>query len=149
MYAFLMVIHLFTCFALILVVLMQSGKGGGLAGAFGGGGTSLFGGRGAGNFLTKATMTFGAIYFATSLSLALLSTQPGPGLGRSLIQEEAKRSGGEQPQPAARITPQTAPANQPQTPPPGAPQGGSPNTPQTTPQAKPGAPAKAPPAGGK
>ncbi len=57
MYVFLILIHLLVCIALIGVVLMQSGKGGGLAGgAFGGSAQTVFGGRGATDFLSKATM---------------------------------------------------------------------------------------------
>ena len=95
----LLVIHYITCFAMILVILLQSGKGGGLAGAFGGGGSTIFGGRGAGTVLTRATMILGGLFFVTSLTLALMSTTGavgGPG-SKSLIQEEAKRSAGSQP----------------------------------------------------
>ena len=96
----LLVIHYFTCFAMILVILLQSGKGGGLAGAFGGGGSTIFGGRGAGTVLTRATMVLGAMFFVTSLSLALISAQGGPtgtSSSKSLIQEEAKRAAQTQP----------------------------------------------------
>ena len=100
MAGFLLVIHYFTCFAMILVILLQSGKGGGLAGAFGGGGSTIFGGRGAGTVLTRATMILGAVFFITSLSLALLSAQGGPSgtsAGKSLIQEEARKAAQTQP----------------------------------------------------
>ena len=75
MFVLVLIIHLLVCFSLILVVLLQSGKGGGLAGAFGGGGGSqaLFGGRGAATFLSKATTFLGAGFMLTSLGLALLS----------------------------------------------------------------------------
>jgi preprotein translocase subunit SecG len=127
MVGFLMVIHYIVCFSLILVVLLQSGKGGGLAGAFGGGGSTIFGGRGAGTVLTRATMVLGAMFFVTSLTLALLSTQGGTGAstGKSLIQEEAKRSSGSQPTsgPAQGTNPaggtQTLPTGGAQTPPAG------------------------------
>ena len=76
MVGFLLVIHYITCFAMILVILLQSGKGGGLAGAFGGGGSTIFGGRGAGTVLTRATMILGGMFFVTSLSLALLLLAP-------------------------------------------------------------------------
>ena len=100
MVGFLLVVHYITCFAMILVILLQSGKGGGLAGAFGGGGSTIFGGRGAGTVLTRATMILGGLFFVTSLTLALMSTTGGvggPGGTRSLIQEEAKRAAGTQP----------------------------------------------------
>ena len=93
MYGVLMIVHLLICISLISVVLLQSGKGGGLAGgAFGGSAQTVFGGRGATDFITRATMVLGAAFFLTSLTLALLSS----GVARetrSLIQEEARRSG--------------------------------------------------------
>jgi preprotein translocase subunit SecG len=84
--------HLLTCIALVGVVLMQSGKGGGLAGgAFGGSAQTVFGGRGATDFLTRATMVLGGLFFATSLVLALISSNLTAGR-RSLINQEARRS---------------------------------------------------------
>jgi len=63
------------CLGLILVVLMQSAKGEGLAGAFGG--TSLsgavFGGRGAATFLSKATTFLAIIFMISSLGLSFIS----------------------------------------------------------------------------
>src|SRR5436189_6314832 len=92
MYAFLLVVHLFVCISLVAVVLIQSGKGGGLAGgAFGGSAQTVFGGRGATDFITRATMVLGAAFFITSLTLALISA----GVARptrSIINEEAQRS---------------------------------------------------------
>jgi len=72
---------------LIVVVLLQSGKGGGLASAFGGaGGTdAVFGGRGAATFLSKSTTVLGTLFFVTSLSLAISSTS---GLSRPAVPRE-------------------------------------------------------------
>lgn len=70
---FLNVIHVIVCIFLILVVLLQQGKGGGLS-AMGGGGAQVFGGRGAGNFMTRLTAICAAIFMLTSLSLAYLSS---------------------------------------------------------------------------
>jgi preprotein translocase subunit SecG len=139
MAGFLMVIHYMVCFAMVLVILLQSGKGGGLAGAFGGGGSTIFGGRGAGTVLTRATMILGLLFFVTSLTLALMSAQGGgTTAGKSLIQEEAKRTAGSQPTQGPAATP---PAGQ-QTLPSGTP---SPTTPApTTPAKQQPAPAKAP-----
>jgi preprotein translocase subunit SecG len=115
MYALLLVLHLIICLSLIAVVLVQSGKGGGLAGgAFGGSAQTVFGGRGATDFFTRATMVLGAAFFLTSLTLALMSSSVGTA-GRSLIQDEARRAP-TQPAPAAPASP-TTPA--PTTPAPG------------------------------
>lgn len=71
------VFHVVVCLALILVVLMQSAKGEGLAGgtAFGGGvGTAVFGGRGAASFLSKATTVLAIVFFINCGALALMSS---------------------------------------------------------------------------
>jgi preprotein translocase subunit SecG len=77
MTTFLTVLHVFVCVFLILVVLLQAGKGGGMGIAFGGGGGSqtVFGSSGAGNFLTKLTSVTAFIFLVTSLGLAHYSSQ--------------------------------------------------------------------------
>ena len=47
------VVYVFVCFFLILVVLLQQGRGGGMGSALGGATAQVFGGRGAGNFMTR------------------------------------------------------------------------------------------------
>jgi preprotein translocase subunit SecG len=129
MYGLILSVHVLICFAMVLVILLQSGKGGGLAGAFGGGGTTIFGGRGATTVLTRATMILGTLFFVTSLSLALLSMQGSRGTGPSLIQQEAQRASGQQSNapPAGSQPPATLPQSAP-----GAPAGtGTPASPQT------------------
>ena len=80
MYGVVLAFHLLVCLALIGVILIQSGKGGGLAGgAFGGATQTVFGGRGATDFITKATIYLGVIFFVTSLGLAVLTAKGGPG----------------------------------------------------------------------
>jgi len=91
MYTVLLIVHLLICLALVGVVLMQSGKGGGLAGgAFGGSAQTVFGGRGATDFITRATMVLGVTFFLTSLVLALMTSGTGQN-SRSLIQTEAQQ----------------------------------------------------------
>jgi preprotein translocase subunit SecG len=106
MHAFLTGAHILICFALVLSVLLQSGKGGGLAGAFGGqgGGQAIFGGRGAATFLSKATTVLGALFLVTALMLAMMprGTQAP---ARSVIQERAQET--QQAQPGA--VPEAAP----------------------------------------
>ena len=67
------VIHVLICVFLILVVLLQQGKGGGL-GALSGATAQVFGGRGAGNFMTRLTAICATIFMVTSMSLAYLSS---------------------------------------------------------------------------
>src|SRR5205809_4855426 len=91
LYVVVLIFDLFVCLGLIGVVLIQSGKGGGLAGgAFGGTAQTVFGGRGATDFITRATMVLGGAFFVTSLVLALLSSG-GAGRSRSLIQDQARQ----------------------------------------------------------
>ena len=49
------IVHVAVCAFLILVILLQQGRGGGMGAAFGGASQQVFGGAGAGNFLTKLT----------------------------------------------------------------------------------------------
>lgn len=86
------VVHILACVFLMLVVLIQPGKGGGL-GAFGGGGAQqVFGGRGAGNLLTKTTWITAGIFFLTSLTLAYFSSSTGDSL-----EKHAKKATTEEP----------------------------------------------------
>ncbi len=72
--SFINVVHVCVCVFLILVVLLQQSKGGGLSGSLGGGAAQVFGGRGAGNFMTRLTGVVAAIFMITSISLAYLSS---------------------------------------------------------------------------
>jgi len=126
MYALLMALHLIVCLCLVAVILVQSGKGGGLAGgAFGGATQTVFGGRGATDFITRATIVLGVLFFVTSISLALITTRGNVG-GRSVVSEAAKRAAGAAPPagtpPATGAPAGTAPATPaPVTPPPATP----------------------------
>ena len=71
---FLTVLHVMVCLVLVVVVLLQHGKGADIGAVFGGGASStVFGSRGAGNFLTKLTTASALIFMVTSLSLAYLA----------------------------------------------------------------------------
>ena len=72
---FLSTLHIIACAFLILVVLLQQGRSGGLGSAFGAGASQqVFGGRGAGNLLTRLTTVFAGVFMATSMSLAYLAS---------------------------------------------------------------------------
>jgi preprotein translocase subunit SecG len=74
---FLVILHIIISLFLILVVLVQQGKGADLAGAFGGGGSqTAFGARGATTLLHKLTTGFFVAFVITSLSLAILQARP-------------------------------------------------------------------------
>jgi preprotein translocase subunit SecG len=88
MYVLVLILHILVSIVLMGVVLMQSGKGRGMAGTFGGGGNqTLFGGRGAVDFLGKATWFLGGAFMLTSLTLAVLTANQSNlgGGGKSLI----------------------------------------------------------------
>jgi|SRR5215471_14726332 len=76
MFAALIVVHCLVCLILILVVLLQTGKGADLAGAFGGGGSqTALGSRGAATVLSKATTVAAILFMFTSLALAIFSSR--------------------------------------------------------------------------
>lgn len=75
------VLHVLACLLLVLVVLIQPGKSGGLGAALGGAGAQqIFGGRGAGNLLTKVTWISASVFFLTSITLAYVATSTGDSL---------------------------------------------------------------------
>ncbi len=68
-------IHIIVCVTLCVVILLQHGKGADIGAVFGGSSQTVFGAGGAGNALTKATWSLAAIFFATSIFLALSSAR--------------------------------------------------------------------------
>ena len=114
MYTFLLILLILDALVLGTAILLQSGKGGGLAASFGGASSSsdsLIGSRQAGNLLTKASWWCGGIFLSTRSSapksvldqLAVPSAQTAPGTGNTAA-------------PAAPLTQDAAPAEQPATP---------------------------------
>jgi preprotein translocase subunit SecG len=87
------VIHTIVCFFLILVVLLQPGKSGGLGAITGAGAQQVFGGRGAGNFLSKTTWISATVFFLTSMALAFLSTSTDSSLVKKATQYDAMGRG--------------------------------------------------------
>ena len=69
------VVHVVVCFALVLIVLLQAGKGAEMGAAFGGASQTLFGSSGAMGFLTKLTTVAAIVFMTTSLILAFVSTK--------------------------------------------------------------------------
>src|SRR5512146_1410312 len=68
-------IHVVICMALVVVILLQQGKGAEVGAVFGGSSQTVFGASGAGNMLTKVTWAMAAMFFATSIFLAYASTR--------------------------------------------------------------------------
>jgi len=86
MYLALAVVHLIMCFVLILIVLLQTGKGAQMGSAFGSGASqTIFGTRGATTFLGKLTTVAAIVFMLTSLSLAMISSRRS---ASSIVHEE-------------------------------------------------------------
>lgn len=78
MIAFLTVIHVMVCIFLVLVVLLQQGKGQDIGSAFGGGGTqTAFGARGGATLLSRLTTVAAALFMLTSITLTIMISRPG------------------------------------------------------------------------
>jgi preprotein translocase subunit SecG len=69
------IIHILACIFLVLVVLLQTGKGADMGAVFGGSSSTVFGSSGAGNFLTKLTTATAIIFMLTSLGLTYFSSR--------------------------------------------------------------------------
>jgi len=110
------VIHVLVCVFLILVVLLQQGKGADLS-VFGGGSTqTAFGARSATTLLHKLTVASFVIFILTTVSISLVKGGPGgtvmAGQGKANAAKAAKAATA--PVNPATGTPAPAPANKPQ-----------------------------------
>jgi preprotein translocase subunit SecG len=75
-------VHVISAVALIVLVLVQHGKGADMGAAFGSGSAgSLFGSSGSANFLSRSTAVAATIFFITSLSLTYIYARPVQGTG--------------------------------------------------------------------
>lgn len=74
LYNFIMAIHIIVSMVLILVILMQAGRGSGMSEMFGGSSTRTIFGASASNFLVKATAASAVIFIITCLTLAIMSS---------------------------------------------------------------------------
>jgi preprotein translocase subunit SecG len=80
MYTLVTILHVVACFTLILIVLLQAGKGANMGAAFGGSSQTVFGSSGAGTFLGKMTAAVAVVFMLTSLTLAYSAGKKGPSL---------------------------------------------------------------------
>jgi preprotein translocase subunit SecG len=105
MYIALSIVHVIIAGGLILIVLLQSGKGADIGAAFGGGSSqTVFGGRGAATFLSKLTTILAVLFMVMSIALTLLAARRGTS---SVVPEDAPKPA-TQSAPAAPV--QSAPA---------------------------------------
>lgn len=74
MHTFILVVHILLAVMMIVLILVQQGKGAEAGASFGGGGAAtVFGASGSGNFLTRLTAILTALFFVTSITLAVLA----------------------------------------------------------------------------
>lgn len=77
-----LVLHVLTAIAIIGLILLQQGKGADAGASFGAGSSqTVFGAAGGGNALTRGTALLAAVFFITSLSLAVYAKQKAGSLG--------------------------------------------------------------------
>lgn len=114
MESFILVLHVLVAMAMIGFILLQQGKGAEMGASFGAGASqTVFGAAGAAGFLTKLTAILAAIFFATSLGLAVYARQHAqgnealPGLPAETAPEAAKPEGDVPVAPAAPETSNT------------------------------------------
>lgn len=96
---FVTVVHIITCVLLVLVIMIQSGKGAEISASFAGSSQTVFGSSGGANFFVKFTQGAAAVFFVTSLLLTVLGGQ-----ARKSLFEATSAA------PAAQGQAQTAPA---------------------------------------
>lgn len=76
MHTAIIIVHVLCTLFLILVILLQTGKGAAMGSGLGAGSSqTMFGSSGAGNFLTKITTAIATLFMITSLTLGIMSTQ--------------------------------------------------------------------------
>jgi preprotein translocase subunit SecG len=114
MYIALSILHLFIAVGLILVVLLQGGKGADIGAAFGGGSSqTVFGGRGAATFLSKLTTAFAVLFMVMSIVLTLMASQRGTS---TVVPEDVPRPAQSSPAPASSAPAPAQPAPAPAAP---------------------------------
>jgi preprotein translocase subunit SecG len=107
MFVAVIVLHTLLCFAIIGIVLLQSGKGADIGSAFGGAGSqAVFGSMGTPTVLSKITSAVAVLFLVTSFGLALMGSER----GQSVIREApgAAPTAPSSSRPAAPATPPAA-----------------------------------------
>lgn len=107
------ILHIIVSIGLILVVLLQTGKGAEVGAVFGGSSATIFGSSGAGNFLTRLTTGMAVVFMITSLTLGYFAgRKPSATIfdSRTPVTESRPPATPQQPSAPQSAVPPTAPA---------------------------------------
>ena len=107
------IVHIVVSIGLILVVLLQTGKGADMGAVFGGSSSTIFGSSGAGNFLSRLTTGMAIVFMITSLTLGYFAGRK-PAASIFDSRTEATQSAPELPKPRGQALPESSAAPQPQ-----------------------------------
>lgn len=98
------IVHIIACIVLILVILLQAGKGASMGAAFGGSSQTVFGSSGPASFLGKLTTGIAVLFMITSLGLSYSAVHK----GKTVMEAAPTRPAAETKVPLPQ--PQTVPA---------------------------------------
>ncbi len=91
MFVFITILHIIVCVVLIMVVLLQTGKGAEMGAAFGGATQTVFGSSGPAGFLSKLTTAVAIIFMVTTLTLCyLIGRLPVPTIMDKKVEQQAQ-----------------------------------------------------------
>ena len=92
----LLIVHVIIALAIVGLIMLQQGKGAEMGASCGGGSSqTVFGAAGSGNFFSRMTAILVAVFFATSLVLAVMSKKAGDIIDISVPQLETVQESGE------------------------------------------------------
>jgi preprotein translocase subunit SecG len=109
---FITIVHIVVCVVLVLIVLLQAGKGASMGAAFGGSSQTVFGSSGPGTFLSKMTTVIATIFMLTALSLSYFSLHKQPSVMDKAVPQTQQQSvppAADQPAGTTGQQPQTVP----------------------------------------
>lgn len=109
MFSLIVIVHVIVCVALVIIVLLQAGKGAEIGAAFGGASQTIFGSTGSGGFMSKLTTGAAIIFMVTCLTLSYIAAHSS---STSVLTEGRKRGAASQPLPPPSRTVPSAPAQQ-------------------------------------
>jgi preprotein translocase subunit SecG len=97
------ILHVLVCLAMLPVILLQSGKGGGVSSVFGGGSRAVLGNRGASTFLTHITTVSAIVFMCTSMSLSWISSRSKSVIGAQESPAQEQSAAGAEKAPGAML----------------------------------------------